>query len=412
MIRLNVDRRLPDGQWPVLQTHLENCASCRAYNLQLHSIERDLRRVVRGRAGRVPDSSGGLLRGVLAARQRKTARSNRLMQAVGLLAAALVVFLILRGALAPEPARGGDAGASAALPATATPRQTATPFPTAQVGQFAGVVAYTSRQDGNTEIYLLNPGAEPANLTDHPGEDLHPAWSPDGEWLAFLSDRQPARDGELGAPPGGAGPKTEVYVMHISGTRLVRLTAEPGVQWQGPLSWSSDGQWIALTGARLDQDGQRYVYLIPLDGSGPRALAGTRGAYSPEFSPTAERLAFLVSEGPAGGLTIMGLDGSGSQTTAWTEVHDTPPGCPAPGWTGRRTGGHWPLSPPPRSRPLTGRCCLLTACPAAVRRRAGRKWRAARRWWRCARSTDWARPRTRRSTSAWPVRASPARSWG
>ena len=51
-------------------------------------------------------------------------------------------------------------------------------------------ILFTSRRDGNYEIYMMNPdGSEQVNLTQHPAIDLQAAWSPTGEQILFVSDR-------------------------------------------------------------------------------------------------------------------------------------------------------------------------------------------------------------------------------
>ena len=76
-------------------------------------------------------------------------------------------------------------------------------------------IAFTSRRDGNWEIYTMNPdGTDLINLTNHPVADFHPSWSPDGTKIAFGSNR----DGN-----------EEIYTMNIDGTDTVRLTNHPSV---------------------------------------------------------------------------------------------------------------------------------------------------------------------------------------
>ncbi|MEJ2208565.1 MAG: hypothetical protein P8129_05950, partial [Anaerolineae bacterium] len=51
-------------------------------------------------------------------------------------------------------------------------------------------VAFMSQRDGNWEVYVASlAGGDMQRLTDYPGNDGLPAWSPDGRWLAYVSDR-------------------------------------------------------------------------------------------------------------------------------------------------------------------------------------------------------------------------------
>jgi TolB protein len=52
-------------------------------------------------------------------------------------------------------------------------------------------------------------GANPLRLTTHSAEDQEPAWSPDGNKIAFSSKR----DGNF-----------EIYIMNPSGTQQINLT--------------------------------------------------------------------------------------------------------------------------------------------------------------------------------------------
>ena len=51
-------------------------------------------------------------------------------------------------------------------------------------------IAFMSDRDWHWEIYVMdNDGGNPRNLSNNPGEDMDPSWSPDGQWIAFTSDR-------------------------------------------------------------------------------------------------------------------------------------------------------------------------------------------------------------------------------
>jgi Tol biopolymer transport system component len=51
-------------------------------------------------------------------------------------------------------------------------------------------IAYISKEAGNFEIYVIDAaGGNKTRLTSNPASDGLPVWSPDGQWIAFRSDR-------------------------------------------------------------------------------------------------------------------------------------------------------------------------------------------------------------------------------
>jgi Tol biopolymer transport system component len=314
LLRTHLDTQLPNEQWTMLQTHLETCAECRAYSEQMNGLEKSLRRGLRTGLENTPGPESNIT-GQTLTYLRNRAKARKVMLAASTVALFFAVFLLL----------GGPAGIRARLAASQGNSQTgnsipvtqitvpanasaATPIATAAPGQFPDVVAYESRRDGkpngDSEIYLLNPGNQPVDISNSSAQDTDPAWSPDGEWLAFLSDRNK---------------KTEIFVTSITGSRMIQVTSEPGIHWQGPLSWSPDGKWIALSGNREQQGDQSWIYLAALDGSGVRALAGSRGGESPKFAPLGDEIAYTFADGTHEGITITHLK-TGKQVTArWNE---------------------------------------------------------------------------------------------
>ena len=135
-------------------------------------------------------------------------------------------------------------------------------------------LAFVSRRDGNSEIYVINAdGSGQENLTQHPARDSHPSWSRDGRKLAFVS----RRDGN-----------SEIYVMNADGSGLRNVTRAPSNDLRP--AWSPDGRAIAFVKMILwkcprprdktpcnNDVYEPNLYVVNGDGSGLRRLTNTVG---------------------------------------------------------------------------------------------------------------------------------------
>ena len=167
-------------------------------------------------------------------------------------------------------------------------------------------IAFSSIRDGNYEIYVMGAdGSNPARLTYSAGGDFDPAWSPDGQRIAFTSDR----DGD-----------SEVYVMGADGSSPAPLTTNTVYDFQA--AWSPDGKQIAFASNRAPYGPDTELYVMGADGSNPTRLTNNPVADSdPAWSPDGQRIAFARNRDGFVldyDIHVMGADGS-NQTPVTTD---------------------------------------------------------------------------------------------
>ena len=75
-------------------------------------------------------------------------------------------------------------------------------------------------------------GGEPRQLTSGTTRDRGGTWSPDGRWLAFLSDRDPDDKGQL-------------FILPTDGGEARQLTRE--LKGVDGIAWSPDSRQLAFT---------------------------------------------------------------------------------------------------------------------------------------------------------------------
>lgn len=146
-------------------------------------------------------------------------------------------------------------------------------------------LAFVASHEGNAEIYLipflpdsLQDISSAVNLTNHPGGDFRPSFSPDGKKLAFSSDR-----GHAIVPHprfSFARQRTgDVYSIDSNGENLKRLTDSES--WDGSPVWSADGTEIIFYSGR---NGKNSIFHMNADGTGQDQLIEFAGpAVSPKL---------------------------------------------------------------------------------------------------------------------------------
>jgi len=206
----------------------------------------------------------------------------------------------------------------------------------------------------------LGKGEKPVPVTQDAAVDWNPIWSPDGQYLYFLSDRNGTFnlwripiDEASGRPRGNPEPVTLparaimqfrlsrdgrkiIYMAREWAFHLERLGLDPGRSatagaeeiWSGTmvtddLTVSRDGQWLAFGSLGKQED----LYLMRSDGTGLKKL--TDDAWRdrhPTFSQDGATIAFQSDRNGRWELWTIGADGSAlTQLTRTTGESPTDP---------------------------------------------------------------------------------------
>jgi Tol biopolymer transport system component len=154
-----------------------------------------------------------------------------------------------------------------------------------------------SSRDGPIELYTMkSDGSGIRRLTNNPGNDVMPAWSPDGTKIAFASVR--------------GGVAREIFVMNADGSNQQRLTTlgtAPGYP-----DWSPDGSRIVFHASR--GGGDFALFVMNADGSNVRQITTTDSYLRPRWSPDGSLILATwfetTAQGSAGGkAAVIDLDG-------------------------------------------------------------------------------------------------------
>ncbi|MCU0761126.1 MAG: Tol-Pal system beta propeller repeat protein TolB [Steroidobacteraceae bacterium] len=227
-------------------------------------------------------------------------------------------------------------------------------------GAFATRIAYVS-VDGappnqRYQLLVADADGEAARVILESRQPLmSPAWSPDGEWLAYVSfearasavyvqrlrtgerRRVSARRGINGAPSwspdgsklaltlSGSGGNLDVYVLELATQALTRITDDPGIDTE-PV-WAPDGAAIYFTS---DRSGGPQVYRVaPTPGDRPKRIT-FGGGYNarPRLSPDGTQLAFVTLEGGGYKVAIQDLAGGGSRVLTQGRFDESPSFAP------------------------------------------------------------------------------------
>jgi Tol biopolymer transport system component len=166
------------------------------------------------------------------------------------------------------------------------------------------IAAHFRSERGNYEIYLMNSaGKDRRPITDNMATDVHPKFSPDGEKIVFLSDRDY---------------DPEIYVMNKDGSEQTRLTESEAYDVD-PV-WSPDSKKIAYSSNMF---GSFDIFVMNADGTDKRLLTESPSIdIAPTWSPDGKKILFSSNRSGYFNLYIVDVESGNVERLTDSDFHE------------------------------------------------------------------------------------------
>ena len=152
-------------------------------------------------------------------------------------------------------------------------------------------------------VYNIQDSAK-KRLTAGNSFNFLPTWSPDGNWIAFLSDKAGTKEYNIWKTPSDSGTSIQI-------TSDFNDLTDRGIDDRSPstLTWSKDGNSIAFALITKSNQGYSYdIYSVPSTGGNKTAMVSSQWSdFCPIYSPDGTTLAFVSNRSGSNEIWTMNL---------------------------------------------------------------------------------------------------------
>jgi TolB protein len=173
-------------------------------------------------------------------------------------------------------------------------------------------LAYVSFESKASAVYVqtLRTG-ERKRVSARAGINGAPAWSPDGKTLALTLSR---KDGDV-----------DIYTLELNSQVLTRMTFDPGIDTEP--SWSTDGKKLYFNS---DRAGSPQIYEIEVANPNRASRISFEGGYNarPRVSPDGKQLAVVTLDRGNYRIAVIDLASKGMQVLSEGRQDESPSFAP------------------------------------------------------------------------------------
>jgi dipeptidyl aminopeptidase/acylaminoacyl peptidase len=133
--------------------------------------------------------------------------------------------------------------------------------------------------NGDLFVLKLGEGEKGRKITENPGDDNGPVYSPDGRWIAFRSQ----------ARAGYEADRWELQVLNRSTGKVTPLTPQLDRPVEG-YCWSPDSQWIYFTAG---DEAREPVFKVSVGGGAPQKILDAHTNGDLQVTPDGKTLVLM-----------------------------------------------------------------------------------------------------------------------